>query len=75
MKNNGVCPKCNSSDIIRIPGEIGSIAGNNIQVGGGRVPVTRYLCGNCGYIEEWLDSEVNLQNIKKKFQHREEKGG
>ena len=76
MKNSGVCPKCNLLDIIRIPGTVGAYgSGNNIAAGWNVVPVTRYLCSNCGYIEEWLDSNVNLQTVKRKFQYQKENGG
>jgi hypothetical protein len=76
MKNSSVCPKCNSSDIIRIPGKVGAYGtGNNIQVGKtvfSTIPVTRYMCGSCGYIEEWMDSDLNIQEIKRGFQNRKE---
>jgi hypothetical protein len=64
------------SIVMPIPGEIGAYpSGNSIQVGGGSpIPITRQLCGNCGYIEEWLDSEVNLQYIKQGFLRQQESG-
>lgn len=34
MKNNGKCSKCNSNDIVKIPGRAGAYAsGNNIMTG------------------------------------------
>lgn len=70
MKNTNKCPKCGSSDIIKIPGYAGAYgSGNNIMVGmtiKSAVPVDRYLCASCGYSEEWVDID-NIDKIKKKF--------
>lgn len=70
MKNTNKCPKCGSSDIIKVPGHAGAYgSGNNIMVGitiKSAVPVDRYLCADCGYSEEWVDIH-NIDKIKKKF--------
>lgn len=71
MKKSLTCPKCKSQDIIRIPGRVGEhFAGNNIPTGwtsSSAVKVTRYLCGNCGFIEEWIESSADIQKVRKKF--------
>lgn len=71
MQNSKKCPKCQSSDIVRIPGEARLFgAGNNIIVGAtifGAVKVTRYLCASCGFSEEWIDSADDIASIKKKY--------
>ena len=57
MKNTKKCPKCQSSDIVKIKGECGPYGrGNNIAISG-RTPVlvTRYLCCSCGFSEEWIN--------------------
>jgi ribosomal protein S27AE len=57
MKNSRRCPKCDSKDIIRILGEAGANL-NNHHVWAGffkSAQVTRYLCGQCGFSEEWID--------------------
>lgn len=70
VKQRHVCPKCGSSDILRIPGSVGAYGvGNNIQVGFSNfsaVPVQRYLCCGCGYSEEWIDRE-DIPKLKKKY--------
>lgn len=70
MKNSNKCPKCGSSDIIKIPGHAGAYgSGNNIMVGmtiKSAVSVDRYLCADCGYSEEWVDTDY-IDKIKKKF--------
>lgn len=73
MKNTNKCPKCGSSDIIKVPGYAGAYgSGNNIMVGmtiKSAVPVDRYLCDSCGYSEEWVDID-NIEKIEKKFGHK-----
>lgn len=68
---NGVCPKCTSNDVIRIPGQVGAYGtGNNIIAGltlFSAVKVTRYLCGHCGFSEEWLDEAQSIDKIRKKY--------
>lgn len=59
MKNTGICPKCQSNDIVRFDGETGAYgAGNNITLGRtifSAIPVNRYICCSCGFTEEWID--------------------
>ena len=70
MKNN-ICPKCNSNDILRIPGQVGAHgSGNNIILGMtifSGIPVTRFVCSHCGFSEEWIDDPKNLEKLKHKF--------
>ena len=70
MKNTKECPKCGSGKILRIDGNTGPYGvGNNIPVGKtifSYAKVNRYLCCNCGYSEEWLDSE-DIERIAKKY--------
>ncbi|WP_298839588.1 hypothetical protein [Clostridium sp.] len=71
MKNTKICFKCNSRNIIIIPGKFGSYSsGNNITWGisGFKgVKVTRYLCCECGYSEEWIDNKKDIESLQKKF--------
>lgn len=71
MKNTETCPKCNSMNILRIPGKAGAYgSGNNIMVGStifSAVKVTRYLCCECGYSEEWIDSKKDIEKLRNKF--------
>ena len=67
MKNTHICPKCNSNDIIKVPGKAGAYgSGNNIPIGLRVVLVHRYVCCSCGYSEEWIDKE-DIQKLKNKF--------
>lgn len=71
MKISSSCQKCQSSKIVRIPGEIRAFgAGNNITVGTtifSAVKVTRFLCTECGFSEEWVESASDLAKIQKKY--------
>jgi ribosomal protein S27AE len=72
MKNSKTCPKCRSTDIIRLPGDVrGYGAGNNVVVGKWLsmklVLVTRYLCGSCGFSEEWIDSPDDIAKIRERY--------
>ena len=70
MKERGICPKCNGTDIIRIEGQAGSYGtGNLIPMGltiFSAVLVHRYVCCTCGYSEEWVEKE-DLPKLKKKY--------
>jgi len=69
MKKTKRCPKCQSSDIILIPGkrEEGG-AGNVIRVSRWNIfavvkPVL-HVCASCGYMENWLVSPEDIGRVK-----------
>jgi predicted nucleic-acid-binding Zn-ribbon protein len=68
MRNSKKCPKCQSREIIRIPGNPRPAGvGNNVKFSFwdfAGIPVTRYLCGSCGYIEQWIDEAKEIDEIK-----------
>ena len=70
MKQSRTCPKCRSTDILRVEGKIGAYgAGNNIQLGISNlsaIAVPRYICCRCGYAEEWVDSR-DLYRLREKL--------
>ena len=71
MKNTRICPKCQSTDLLRFDGNVGAYgSGNNLMVGAtlfSAVKVNRYVCCRCGFTEEWIDREDidKLKNSKK----------
>jgi predicted nucleic-acid-binding Zn-ribbon protein len=70
MKQTGKCPKCESSDLIRIPGQISAYGtGNNVPVGLFKTPVmvTRFVCAKCGFSEEWIDSSEEIERLREKY--------
>ena len=68
MKNTHTCPKCNSLDLLSIPGgTTWNGRPNKVMVNSFKwLPVTRLVCGDCGYTEEWIDSS-DLPKLKKQF--------
>ena len=70
MKNTHRCPKCGSIDILYIKGYTGAYgSGNNIPTGFtifSAVKVDRYVCGYCGYSEEWIQQE-DIPKLRAKF--------
>ena len=70
MKNTKKCPKCLSQSIIRIGGSEKTSSGNNFPIrltAFKAVQVTRYLCGNCDFSEEWIDNKEDISKIKEHF--------
>jgi hypothetical protein len=69
MKSRGQCIKCNSDEVVVVPGRAGNVYDQNC-IGTGffsSVEISRYLCCNCGYSEEWVEDKSALEKIKKKF--------
>lgn len=72
MKNGSACPKCGSRRIVRIPDNPGHHAsGNNIYTTRatllGKIPVIRYVCCDCGYVENWVETRGELEKIQRTF--------
>lgn len=65
MKKTKICPKCGGTDILRVEGLVSSYgAGNNLMIGKtilSAIALPRYVCTDCGYAEEWVDSRDLLQ--------------
>lgn len=71
MRDSKNCPKCNSKNILRVPGKhYGYGAGNIIHTGMSAlsaVKVTRYVCEECGFSEEWIDNKEDIVKLIKKY--------
>ncbi len=73
MKQSRTCPKCQSQEIIFIPGKSqksGYDTGSSIRTGRTNANVATvdvFVCGDCGYMEDWVASSQELEKIKKKF--------
>ncbi len=68
MKTTGFCPKCGSDVIARVAGRQDE---TSIIVDWGgyftSVPVARYVCCTCGYIESYVELPEDLDRIRRKF--------
>ncbi len=69
MRNGSPCPKCQARDILKIPDQaIGNIGlGNRIAAGWRTVRITRYLCCNCGFLEDWVDKPEDIARVRAKY--------
>lgn len=62
MKISRTCPKCLSKKILYIPTKVAH--DNRIAVGFfSSITSTRYVCAFCGYCEEWIDSQEDLDKL------------
>lgn len=74
MKKSGHCPKCDSQDILRVPGWTGTYgSGNFVLLGIGRLfpgkaKIARYVCTQCGFCEDWVDEPVELEKVKAQYE-------
>ena len=72
MKNTRCCPKCQSKNIVRVPdNSYRHASGNNIYTTTmtlfRKIPVIRYVCCDCGYVENWVENRHELEKIKQTF--------
>lgn len=72
MKNTKLCPKCGLRNIVRVPDNaVRHASGNNIYTTtltlAGKIPVIRYVCCDCGYVENWVENPHELDKIKRTF--------
>ena len=72
MKNAMRCPKCGSHDVVRVPDNPTRYAsGNNIYTStftlAKKVPVIRYVCCRCGYVENWVETQPGRDQLRKAF--------
>ena len=62
MKNTRICPKCGGSRVVRIPDHPGRLRQRATTIYTtrftllGKIPVIRYVCCDCGYAEDWVES-------------------
>ncbi len=63
MKATGKCPKCGSDQITVVTSKLGTY--NQIKTDfSSFVDVDRYICANCGYMEQYVASEKALQELR-----------
>ncbi len=72
MKNGSPCPKCGCQRVVRVPDNPRRHAsGNNIYTTSatllGKIPVIRYVCCDCGYVENWVETRRELEKIEEAF--------
>jgi transposase-like protein len=67
MKNSNTCPKCKSTAVVRVDNNYGSQM-NRIQTGLFTITqISRYVCCDCGYTEEWIEKQKDLDKIRTSY--------
>lgn len=71
MKQTGICPKCQSDQILVFENNDKNSKKNVadyevIGAFGKTIYTTRYVCCNCGYTERYFDDE-SLKKLQKKY--------
>jgi hypothetical protein len=61
------CDKCDSEDIVLVPGEKAKWGRTVSTSLTGSVPLDRYVCMDCGYTETFVSNRVSRESIRKKF--------
>lgn len=71
MKNTKCCPKCKSQNIVRVPDNAHRYLANSICITlvawVKRIPVARYVCYDCGYVENWVETQKERDDIRNTF--------
>ena len=66
MKKTGTCPKCGCKELLRVK-DTGGEHGISLVLGWFKaVPVTRYACTGCGYVESWVE-EKHMEKVKQHY--------
>ena len=69
MKNTKRCPVCGSSDVVRVPDGAHRYLANSICITRfpvvKRIPVARYVCIECGYLENWVENQHERDAVKR----------
>ena len=71
MKNTKRCPKCGSQAIVRVPDNAHRYLANSICMTSlafvKRIPVARYVCCECGYVENWVEYWRAREKLRHSF--------
>jgi predicted nucleic-acid-binding Zn-ribbon protein len=71
MKNTKICPKCNNNNCVYVQNMYGNQS-NSIKIGTFMcVDVSKYVCLDCGYVEEWIANDGDLNSIRNIFLDKE----
>jgi hypothetical protein len=66
MKNTGECPKCGSTLIARKRGSpvLNSWSRVSVNIRSLDIWITKLICTECGFIEEWIENKNDLKRFK-----------
>ena len=68
MRRKNQCAKCASSNLLRIP----PVPGEEPHIAIGRrgmhpLTISKFVCGDCGYIEQWVSSDDDLAKLRSEY--------
>lgn len=67
MKNTAQCSKCSSVNIFKVEGKKFNQNSNRQMVSAFKfIAITRFICLGCGYTEEWVTNEKELDQLHKR---------
>lgn len=74
MKNGNNCSKCGGEDIRVIQGKLPLAEHHNFTkvTPWKKIMITRFLCVNCGFTEEWVEKDEDLEYLTKKAKQRDD---
>jgi len=68
---NGICPKCNSSEVYagrNLVFKGGSYGSNSVPISFWvAAPLDNYVCASCGYVESYIADPNKLTEIRKRW--------
>lgn len=64
MKKTGQCPKCSSSQVVQLAGQVFSTKVYPRSSYGNISDVEKYACTDCGYVETYLVEQAELDGLK-----------
>ena len=68
MKRTKACPKCGGTELLQVKDVTGDRSINLVLGWFSSVPVTRYACTGCGYVESWVDDK-HLPALKERLEY------
>jgi predicted nucleic-acid-binding Zn-ribbon protein len=71
MNRSKTCPKCRSKRIVVVPSRTQApTIGSSVRLGStifSAIRLSRRICAECGYVEDWVESAKDLARITAKF--------
>jgi predicted RNA-binding Zn-ribbon protein involved in translation (DUF1610 family) len=68
MKNTNQCPKCGSKRVVMVPSDYSVAFPSRIRLGIFKcTAVHRYVCTDCGYVENWILGSENMQKVRERY--------
>ena len=67
MKQTKICPKCSGTRLLRVKDTGGDHGISLILDWFKIVPVTRFVCTDCGYVESWVE-EKYMEKLKERYE-------